>query len=209
MSKFKTLQAIKAAGIVAVIRADSTNKALDFVDACLSGGINIIEITFTIPFAIDVLKTAKTEFNEKIILGAGTVLDSISARLAIINGAKFIVSPSFDKDVAKLCNLYQIPYIPGCMTPTEITQALKYGADLIKIFPSASFGPQYCKDIKGPFPNVNLMPTGGINIENVGEWIRNGAFAVAVGSTLLKGSKEEITTKARLFLKNIEDAKNE
>ncbi|RVU55095.1 bifunctional 2-keto-4-hydroxyglutarate aldolase/2-keto-3-deoxy-6-phosphogluconate aldolase [Anaerosphaera multitolerans] len=207
MSKFETLERIKELGIVAVIRGKDANEALEYSRACVEGGVNVLEITFTVPNAVDVLKELNYNLKDNALLGAGTVLDPITARLAIMNGAKFIVSPSFDEEVAKLCNLYQVPYMPGCMTPTEITNALKFGVDVIKVFPGSAFGPRYFKDIHGPLPNVNLMPTGGVNVENVSEWIKNGAFAVGVGSSLVKGSREEIIEKAEKFIKNIKEAR--
>lgn len=207
MSKLDTLMRIKSLGIVAVVRGKNSKEALEYSKACVEGGVNILEITFTVPNAIDVLKELERELTEDTLLGAGTVLDSTTARLAIMNGAKFIVSPSFDEEVAKLCNLYQVPYMPGCMTPTEITNALKFGVDVIKIFPGSAFGPDYFKAIHGPLPHVNLMPTGGVDAGNVGEWIKNGAFAVGAGSSLVKGTKEEIIEKCKLFIKNIEGAR--
>lgn len=209
MSKIDTLKRIKDLGIVAVIRGKDSEEALEFSKACVEGGVNILEITFTVPNAIDVLVKLQSELGDSALLGAGTVLDPVTARLAIMNGAKFIVSPAFDKEVAKLCNLYQIPYMPGCMTPTEMTEAAKYGVDVIKAFPGSAFGPKFIKDVHGPLPQLNIMPTGGVSVDNVADWIKNGAYAVGVGSALVKGSKEEIIEKAKAFLKNIEGAKNE
>ena len=123
-----------------------------------------------------------------------------------MNGAKFIVSPAFDEEVAKLCNLYQIPYMPGCVTPTEMVEALKFGVDVIKVFPGSLVGPKYFKDIKAPLPQVNIMPTGGVSLENVGEWFANGAYAISVGSALVKGSHDEIVEKAKKFVQAVKVA---
>lgn len=208
MSKIDTLLKIKEVGIVAVIRGKDKEEALRFSKACVDGGVSVLEITFTVPDAIDVLKNLRDNL-EGALIGAGTVLDVTTARLAIMNGAKFIVSPAFDKEVAMLCNLYQIPYMPGCMTPTEITEALKYGVDVIKVFPGSAFGADYFKAIHGPLPHVNLMPTGGVDVDNVKDWINKGAYAVGVGSSLVKGSSEDIIKKANEFVKNIKEARNE
>ena len=141
------------------------------------------------------------------LLGAGTVLDPITARFAILNGAQFIVSPAFDREVAEICNLYKIPYMPGCITLTEMVEAMKVGCDVIKVFPGSLVGASYFGAVHGPIPNVNLMPTGGVDVDNVGDWIKKGAFAVGVGSKLVKGSDEEIISKAQQFLKNIKEAR--
>lgn len=208
MNKTKVLESIKELGAIAVIRGKDVEEALKFSKACVSGGINILEITFTVPNADEVIKTLTEELGDEVLIGAGTVLDEVSGRIAIMSGAKFIVSPSFDREVAKLCNLYQVPYMPGCITPTEITEALKYGVDVIKIFPGSLVGPSYIKALKGPFPNVNLMPTGGVDVENVRDWLKSGAFAVGIGSSLAKGESEEIIEKAKAFLSEIDKERN-
>lgn len=207
MSKLDTLSRIRDLGIVAVIRGKNVEEAIEYSRACIEGGVDILEITFTVPNAVDVLKRLNEDLDD-VLLGAGTVLDTTTARLAIMNGAKFIVSPSFDEEVAKLCNLYQVPYMPGCMTPTEMTSALKFGVDVIKVFPGSAFGPDYIKAIHGPLPYVNLMPTGGVDVDNVAEWIQKGAYAVGAGSSLVKGSREEIVEKAEKFVKRIKEAKD-
>lgn len=207
MNKLQTLNYIHEKGIVAVIRGKDKQEALRFSKACADGGVNILEITFTVPNAIDVMKSLIEELGNSVLIGAGTVLDEVTARLAIMEGAKFIVSPAFDEKVARLCNLYQIPYMPGCMTPTEITRALEFGVDVIKVFPGSAFGPSYFGALKGPLPYVNLMPTGGVDIDNVDEWIKQGAYAVGVGGQLVKGSSEEIIEKAKKFVQKIEEAR--
>ena len=207
MSKLDTLSRIRDLGIVAVIRGKNVEEAIEYSRACIEGGVDILEITFTVPNAVDVLKRLNEDLDD-VLLGAGTVLDTTTARLAIMNGAKFIVSPTFDEEVAKLCNLYQVPYMPGCMTPTEMTTALKFGVDVIKVFPGSAFGPDYIKAIHGPLPYVNLMPTGGVDVDNVAEWIQKGAYAVGAGSSLVKGSREEIVEKAEKFVKRIKEAKD-
>lgn len=207
MEKYEVLNKVHELGIVAVIRGRDKEEAINFSKACVKGGVNILEITFTVPDALDVMKAIREEIGDKALLGAGTVLDPTTARLAIMNGATFIVSPAFDKEVAKICNLYQVPYMPGCITATEITEALKYGVDLIKIFPGSMVGPSYFGAIHGPLPQAKLMPTGGVDVDNVKDWFSKGAFAVGVGSQLVKGSEEEIVEKCKVFLERIEEAR--
>lgn len=207
MEKYEVLNRIHELGIVAVIRGRDKEEALNFSRACVKGGVNILEVTFTVPDALDVMKSIREELGDKALLGAGTVLDTTTARLAIMNGANFIVSPAFDKEVAKLCNLYQVPYMPGCITATEVTEALKYGVDIIKIFPGSMVGPGYFGAIHGPLPQAKLMPTGGVDVDNVKDWFAKGAYAVGVGSQLVKGSEEEIVKKCKVFLERIEEAR--
>ena len=146
------------------------------------------------------------------LLGAGTVLDSETARMAILSGANYIVSPAFNLDTAKLCNRYRVPYIPGCMTITEAITAMEAGADIIKIFPADLFGPKIIKDIKGPLPQAKMMPTGGVDVDNVDQWIKAGAVAVGAGSSLTKGAKTgdfgAITETAKKFIAKIKEARS-
>ena len=141
------------------------------------------------------------------MVGAGTVLDSETARVAILAGAKYIVSPAFDLETAKLCNRYQVPYMPGCMTLTEIITAMEAGADIIKVFPGSAFGPSFIKAIKGPLPQAVLMPTGGVSLDNVDQWIKNGCVAVGVGGNLTKGTSEEMTNTAKAFVAKVKEAR--
>ncbi len=208
MRKYEVLQRIEEVGIVAVVRAENSEKARRIALACMEGGIDSIEITFTVPGADNVIKALTEEFGDKLIVGAGTVLDSETARIAILAGAKYIVSPAFDAETAKLCNRYQIPYMPGCMTITEMITAMEAGADVIKVFPGSAFGPSIIKAIKGPLPQAVLMPTGGVSLDNVSEWIRNGCIAVGVGGNLTKGSSEDIANTARKFVEEIKKARN-
>lgn len=186
LSKFKSLQKVERAGIVAVIRGYSEENSYKTAKACIAGGISAIELAFTSPNADITIKHLSNEYkNTNIIIGAGTVLDSTTARVAIIAGAKFIVSPSFNKDTAKTCNLYNIPYIPGCFSPTEIQEALTYGSDVIKIFPSSIVGQRIISEIHGPFPYINIMPSGGISLQNMHKWFESGAYVVGVGGSLV------------------------
>lgn len=208
MKKYEVLKRIENVGIVAVVRAENSEKAKQIALACMEGGIDSIEITFTVPGAQKVIETLTEEFGDSLLVGAGTVLDSITARIAILAGAKYIVSPSFDLETARLCNRYQTPYMPGCMTLTEMIHATEAGVDIIKVFPGSAFGPDFIKAVKGPLPNVSLMPTGGVDLNNVEKWIKNGCIAVGVGGNLTKGSSEDMTKTAKEFVAKIKEARN-
>lgn len=213
MKKYETLQQITHPGVVAVIRAENLEKAVKIAKACISGGITAIEVTFTVAFAHEAIRQLKEVFDSKeVVIGAGTVLDSETARVAILNGAEFIVSPSFDEKTARLCNRYQIPYLPGCLTPTEVTHAIEFGCDIIKVFPGSLGGPSYVKALKGPFPQVSFMPTGGVNLANASEWIKNGCVAIGVGGELTAPSKEDnyakVTQLAKEFIVIVKEAQN-
>lgn len=207
MDKYEVLKRISDIGVVSVVRAKDFEEAKKISLACMEGGIDAIEITFTVPGAQQVIESLTKEFGDNLLVGAGTVLDSETARIAILAGANYIVSPSFDLNTAKLCNRYQIPYIAGCMTLTEMKTALEAGTDVIKVFPGSAFGPSYISAIKGPLPQAKLMPTGGVDINNADQWIKNGCIAVGVGSNLTKGTSEEIKTKAKAFVDKVKEAK--
>ncbi len=207
MKKIDTLIQLENAGIVAVVREKSSKHAYEASKAVIAGGIKGIEVTFSVPNADQVIADLREEYEQdsSVIIGAGTVLDSVTARLAIMAGSEFIVSPCFDQKTAELCNLYQVPYIPGCMTITEMQQAMKSGADIVKLFPANNFTPQMIKAAKAPLPQVNIMPTGGINLDNLTEWKQAGAIAAGVGGNLFKGVADEdfdlVTQTAREYVK--------
>ncbi|WHY85066.1 bifunctional 4-hydroxy-2-oxoglutarate aldolase/2-dehydro-3-deoxy-phosphogluconate aldolase [Neobacillus novalis] len=212
MKKLNVLNSLTECGVVAVVRADTMEEAILISEACVKGGIAGIEITFTVPDAEAVLKELTSIYsNSKVVIGAGTVLDAQTARIAILAGAEFIVSPCFDVETAKLCNLYQIPYMPGCMTINEMKQALQYGADIIKLFPGNAYGPEFIKSVKAPLPQVNIMPTGGVSLDNVAEWIKNGCVAVGVGGNLVTPAKTgkypQITEYASEYIKKVKEAR--
>lgn len=207
MKRHEIIRRIEDTGIVAVVRAENTEKAVNISKACMEGGIDAIEVTFTVPGAHRVIEDLVNEFGDRLLVGAGTVLDSETARIAILAGAKYIVSPGFDLDTAKLCNRYQIPYMPGCMTIKEMITAMEAGADVIKVFPGSAFGPSFIKAIKGPLPQAVLMPTGGVSLDNVDQWIKNGCIAVGAGGALTKGSREDITETAKKFVSKIKEAR--
>lgn len=203
------IKEIKEAGIIAVVRADDHHQAISLSKAIISGGINIIEITFTVPNAEKAISKLAT-LND-VILGAGTILKQEDAQKAIENGAKFIVGPNFNLEVLKTCSNNNIPYIPGCMTVQEITNALDSGIEIIKLFPASLFGPKYLKSLTGPFPNLQVIPTGGVNIDNLAEWLKAGAIAVGVGGELTSIGKargmQALTEASSAYIKEIKALK--
>lgn len=209
LKKSKILKKITDIGIVAVVRSETIEEGIRISKACVEGGIPAIEVTYTVPGATEVIKALKEQFtSEELVIGAGTVLDASTARIAILAGSEFIVSPAFDEETAKLCNLYQVPYMPGCMTITEITKAMQYGADIVKLFPGSAFGPSFVKAVKAPLPQANIMPTGGVSLENIDEWLKNGVVAVGVGGKLASGSSEDIIATAKAFVEKIKEIRN-
>jgi len=213
MKKLQTLTKLTNCGVVAVVRADSKEEAAKISEACVKGGIYGIEVTFTVEGADEVIKTLTKQFreNEAVVIGAGTVLDATTARIAILAGAEYVVSPSFDEETAKLCNRYQIPYLPGCMTITEMKVALEAGVDIVKLFPGNAYGPDFIKAVKGPLPQVNIMPTGGVSLENIDQWIKNGCVAVGVGGNLVAPAKtgdfDKITELAQAYVEKVQAAR--
>lgn len=212
MDKQTVLQRIKDVGIVAVVRAASADEAKKITEACMEGGVPAIELTFTVPGAHKVIDELASYYkNDNIILGAGTVLDPETARVAILSGAQYVVSPYYDEATIKLCNRYAVPCMPGCMTIHDVIKSLELGCDIIKLFPGDAFGPGMVKAIKGPVPQANIMPTGGVDVDNVAEWIKAGVVAVGAGSSLTKGAKTGdfalITETAKRFVENIQNAR--
>jgi 2-dehydro-3-deoxyphosphogluconate aldolase/(4S)-4-hydroxy-2-oxoglutarate aldolase len=210
--KWDIINKITNSGLVVVVRAENADAAKKITEACLEGGAAAIEITYTVPGATQVIEElAKTYTPSQIIIGAGTVLDPETARIAILSGAQYVVSPYLNRDTLKLCNRYQVPCMPGVMTVEGVVEAMELGADILKIFPGEAFGPQIIKAIKGPLPQANMMPTGGVNIDNVGTWIQAGAVAVGVGGKLTSGAKTGdyagITSLAAEFVARINEAR--
>ena len=211
-SKNEVVSLIKQSGIVAIIRTDDSKKAFKIAQACIEGGLLAVEITFTVPGAKDIIKDLVKKYSSnKIIIGAGTVNDAETARTAILEGAQFIVSPYLDEGCVKLCNSYGIACIPGAMTPKEVAECLKSGVDLVKLFPAEALSPKIVKAIRAPLPQAELMPTGGINLDNVEEWLKAGASVVGLGGNLTAGAKtgdyESITAMAGKFIKKIRKAR--
>ncbi len=181
--KVETFHKLEQSKLVAVVRGSDADEAIEISKGAIGGGFRAVELTYTTPEIEKVFDALK---GTDAVIGAGSVLDPETARHAILNGSKFIVSPNFNKKIAILCNRYSVPYLPGCMTITEIMAALESGCDVIKLFPANLFDPSIIGAIKGPLPNVRIMPTGGVNIGNVGDWICAGAVAVGIGSDLNK-----------------------
>lgn len=208
MEKEKVISKIIEGGLVAVVRAQTKDEAKKVTEACIAGGVVAIEITFTVPGAHEIIsELAKIYSPEDILLGAGTVLDPETARIAILSGAQYVVSPCLNVDTVKLCNRYRVPIMPGAMSIRDVVEGMEAGADIIKVFPGELFGPGFIKAIKGPLPQARLMPTGGVGVDNVGDWIKAGCVAVGVGSNLTGGAKNgdyaSITTKAKEFVEAI------
>jgi len=212
-NKEKNLQAIIDCGVVAIIRAESAQEAMDICLAIAKGGVKPIEITMTVPGAIEAIKELKGLLKDKVLLGAGTVLDPETAKAVIYAGAEFVVAPTLNLEVIKVCRRYSKIVIPGAFTPTEILTAWESGADIVKIFPARVGGPKYVTDIRGPLPQIRLLPTGGVELDNTADFIKAGAVAVAVGTSLVdkKAVKEKkfdiITENARKFVEAVKSAR--
>jgi 2-dehydro-3-deoxyphosphogluconate aldolase/(4S)-4-hydroxy-2-oxoglutarate aldolase len=204
---------VEALGIVAVIRLKDPGKLRAVVDAMADGGVRALEVTMTVPGAVDLIRGLASSLPAGFLLGAGTVTDAATARAVIDAGACFVVGPVFRPDVIAACHERDVPAMPGCFSPTEILAAHECGADIVKVFPATMLGPQYLKDVRAPLPQVKLMPTGGVTIDNAGEWIRAGAVAVGLGSSLLDAKAIEsnrfdvITANARKVVANIAAAR--
>ena len=191
MKREELLKKLTSVGVVSVVRADTPAKAVKIADAVITGGVKGIELAYTVPHADSVINDLVEKHGNDALIGAGTVLDATSARLAIIAGAEFIVSPTFDIEVAKMCNLYQVPYVPGIFTPTEAQTALQYGSEVVKLFPGALATPMAITEFKGPFPYLNVMPSGGVNVDNLSDWIDAGAVVVGAGGGLVGPAKHD------------------
>ena len=211
IKKLEVLGEIVASGLVCVIRADSPEQAARIAEACALGGVAALEITFTVPGATGVIEHLAKKFSGQILVGAGTVLDPETARIAILAGAQYVISPSLNPNTARLCNRYQVPYMPGAGTLREVVEAMECGADIVKVFPGEILGPPFVKAVRAPLPQASLMPTGGVSLENVVDWIRAGAVAVAVGGNLTAGAKTgdfaSITKLARAITEKIKEAR--
>ena len=211
IQKLNVLHRIIDSGLVAIVRADVSDQAARIAEACYKGGVVALEITFTVPGAAKVIETLAREYKpSEMIIGAGTVLDPETARIAILSGAQF-VSPALNNETARLCNRYQIPYMPGTGTVKEIIESMEAGADIIKIFPSEGLGPGFVKAVHSPLPQAQLMPTGGVSLENVTDWIKAGCVAVGVSGNLTgmktANDSKAITDLAKEFLEKIRKAR--
>lgn len=213
-TKSETLECILETGVVAVIRMKDPQRLAGVVEAIRVGGVKCIEITMTVPGAVQIIASMVRSVPADVVIGAGTVTDRTTAQEVINAGARFVVGPVFTPEVVGLCKNADVVAIPGCYTPTEILAAWEAGADIVKVFPATSLGPKYFRDVAGPFPYIRLMPTGGVTIDNVGEWVKAGAVAVGIGSDLFdkkaieEGRYEVLTERAARMVKNFKAAKN-
>lgn len=215
MKKAEVLSRMKEDCLVAVVRAKDLEQGEKVVDAIIAGGINFIEITMTMdkgnPIEFISKMAEKYSSNENVVIGAGTVLDPETARAAVLAGANYVVSPGLNVETIKLCNRYRVPMLPGVMTPSEAITALECGCDVIKIFPGNIMGPAAISSFKGPLPQGDFMPSGGVDVDNVDKWIKAGAYAVGTGSSLTKGAKTgdfaAVTAKAKEFVEAVAAAR--
>ena len=211
----EVVEAVERAGIVAVIRMKDPNKLQAVVDAIAAGGIRALEITMTVPGAVDLIRDLAPKLPEGFILGAGTVLDADTVARVADAGARYVVSPVFRRSVIDACHARGLAAMPGCFTPTEILDAWDAGADIVKVFPATTLGPSYLKDVRAPLPHVKLMPTGGVTVDNAGDWIRAGAVAVGVGTSLLDakaiadGHFHRLRTNAERMIANVRAARGQ
>jgi 2-dehydro-3-deoxyphosphogluconate aldolase/(4S)-4-hydroxy-2-oxoglutarate aldolase len=213
-ARARVTRAIEDCGVVAVIRMKEPGKLRAVVEALAEGGVRALEITMTVPRAIELIAEIAPTLPQGFLLGAGTMLDAPTAHAAIEAGAQFVVSPVFRSDVIAEAHAHDVPAMPGCFTPTEILAAWDAGADVVKVFPATALGPGYVKDVRAPLPQVKLMPTGGVTVENAGDWIRAGAVAVGVGSALLdpgaiaSGAMTPIIANARRIMASVAAARH-
>lgn len=213
MNKAQVLLKLQEQGIIAVVRGKDMADGVKIADACIAGGVKAIELAFTTPRAQEAIRILVDKYADDpdVIIGAGTVLDVATARVAILEGAKFIVSPSFDEDTVKMCNLYRIVSCPGILTPKEGVEALRAGADILKVFPGDIVGTKMIKDLHGPLPQAALMPSGGVDVRNVGDWLKAGCVAVSAGGSLTSGAKKgdfaAVTATAEKFVEAVKAAR--
>lgn len=192
--------------LIAVIRAENKEVGYQLAKAVMKGGIKAIEVTFTIPEAEQLILRLNNDFDD-LLVGAGTVLDIAMCKKAIDHGAQYIVSPGFDEETSEYCYKKNIPYLPGCMTVTEMMTALKHHVTVIKLFPGSHFGPKFIKSIKAPLPNIKVMVTGGVDLDNINEWLTSGADMIGIGSALTKHKDDynKVTEVAEMYKKKIKD----
>jgi 2-dehydro-3-deoxyphosphogluconate aldolase/(4S)-4-hydroxy-2-oxoglutarate aldolase len=214
MDRAAVARQLEQLGIVAVIRVKDPERVRGIVSALAAGGVRALEVTMTVPRAVDLIRDLAPRIPDGFLLGAGTVTNAATARAVIDAGASFVVGPVFRLDVLAACHERGVPAIPGCFSPTEILDAHEAGADIIKVFPATALGPQFIKDVRAPLPQLKLMPTGGVTVENAGDWIRAGAVAVGLGSALVdaaaaeSGRFEEITSRAERAVANVAAARS-
>lgn len=205
MKKLDITKRIYDTGALAIVRAETIERASEIADGCIAGGVPVMEMSFTLNNAGEIIHELKKKYGDRLCVGAGTVLDSETARHAILNGAEFIIAPNFSEDVAKMCNRYQIPYAPGCTTLSESVDAMSAGATFIKAFPISDFyGPKLAQVFKTPIPDMPILASGGINLENLGTWMDCGVDVCGFGGLLTKGSSEDIAKNAAKIRKIVD-----
>ncbi|MCD9189262.1 MAG: bifunctional 2-keto-4-hydroxyglutarate aldolase/2-keto-3-deoxy-6-phosphogluconate aldolase [Pyrinomonadaceae bacterium] len=214
MKKSEVIRKITEIGVVPVVRANSADEAMRVIDAIRAGGVPILEITMTVPGAVKVIEQVADKFGNEVVLGAGTVLDPETARACILAGATFVVSPALNLATIELCQRYSVPVCPGALTPTEVVTAWQAGADFVKVFPcSAMGGASYIKGLKAPLPQIELIPTGGVNLNTAADFIRAGSSALGIGADLVdlkalrEGNAAKITESAKQFVQIVKDAR--
>jgi len=215
MNKVEKLKIIRDTGVIAIMRAKSSEQLISAADAIKKGGVKVIEITMTTPGALEVISTAKKRYGSEVIFGAGSVLDPETGRAAILAGADFVVAPTLNLELIAMCNRYSIPVAPGCYTPTEALTGWEAGADLIKLFPASFGGPDLVKAILAPLPQIQIIPVGGVNLETAAEFIKKGSAALGVGSSLVSqklldaGDLDELTRRAAGFIEQVKIGRGE
>src|SRR5215831_2807263 len=214
MNKSDIVRQIKEIGIVPVVRAQSPDEAMQAVEAIREGGVPILEITMTVPGAVRVIEQVASRYGSDAIVGAGTVLDAETARVCILAGAQFVVSPALNIETIECCRRYGIAVLPGALTPTEVVTAWSAGADMVKVFPAGSVGgASYVKNLKGPFPQIDFIPTGGVSLKTAADFIKAGASALGVGTDLVdtkalrEGNAQLLTERARQFVEIVKEAR--
>ena len=215
MSKTETLNVIRETGVIAIMRAQSSSQLIAAADAIKAGGVRVIEVTMTTPGALGVIAEAKQRYGSDVIFGAGSVLDPETGRAAILAGADFVVSPTLNLGLVELCNRYAVPVCPGCYTPTEILTGWEAGADMVKLFPASVGGPALLKAILAPLPQVQIVPVGGVDLQTAADFIRSGAAALGVGSSLVSqklldaGDMQELTRRAAAFILEVQKGRGQ
>ena len=214
MNKTDVIQQIRETGIIPVVRATSAAEAMRAIDAIKKGGVSVLEITMTVPGAVKVIEQVSARYGKDALVGAGTVLDAETARICILSGAQFIVSPALDIDTIECCRKYGVAIMPGALTPTEVVKAWTAGADLVKVFPAGAMGgASYLKALKAPLPQIELVPTGGVSLKTAADFIKAGASALGVGADLVdlkalrEGQDDVITERARQFVEIVREAR--
>jgi 2-dehydro-3-deoxyphosphogluconate aldolase / (4S)-4-hydroxy-2-oxoglutarate aldolase len=214
MTKSDGLKLIRETGIIAIMRAQSSGQLIAAADAIRAGGVRVIEVTMTTPGALSVIAEATKKYGSEVLFGAGTVLDAETARAAILAGAGFIVAPTLNLDVIRLCNRYSVPVMPGCATPTEMLTAWEAGADMIKLFPADVGGPDLVKAILAPLPQLQIVPVGGVDLDTAAAFIRKGAVALGVGGSLINqklldsGDMAELSRRATAFIDEVKKGRS-